>query len=82
MIIVDFAPHEQEFLRSEHAHRRLGFAREEIAGLLNEAGLDLVEHRLLPHEAKAEALTVSIWLAKDRRIRVDGDIISSFQEVA
>ncbi len=28
-----------EFLRAEHAHRRLGFARDEIAGAMAEAGL-------------------------------------------
>jgi ubiquinone/menaquinone biosynthesis C-methylase UbiE/DNA-binding transcriptional ArsR family regulator len=82
LLIVDFAPHEQEFLRAEHAHRRLGFARDEVGHLLAEAGLDLVEHKLLPHEAKADALTVSIWLAKDRRMQVDGAIVSSFSEVA
>ena len=26
LLIVDFAPHELEFLRERHAHRRLGFA--------------------------------------------------------
>ena len=31
LIVVDFAPHEMEFLRTEHAHRRLGFTREQIA---------------------------------------------------
>ena len=27
LLVVDFAPHEQEFLREQFAHRRLGFAR-------------------------------------------------------
>src|SRR5690606_14010008 len=31
LVIVDFAPHTLEFLREEHAHRRLGFADSEIA---------------------------------------------------
>ena len=26
LLVVDFAPHDLEFLREEHAHRRLGFA--------------------------------------------------------
>ncbi len=39
LIVVDFAPHEMEFLRSEHAHRRLGFSRAQIAGWFAEAGL-------------------------------------------
>ena len=28
LLVVDFAPHDLEFLRDEHAHRRLGFAPE------------------------------------------------------
>ena len=32
LLIVDFAPHDLEFLRQEHAHLRLGFAAERIAG--------------------------------------------------
>jgi len=39
MLIVDFAPHDQEFLRTEHAHRRLGFADDEIILMGEEAGL-------------------------------------------
>jgi ubiquinone/menaquinone biosynthesis C-methylase UbiE len=37
--VVDFAPHEEEFLRTEHAHRRLGFADDEIAHVGEHAGL-------------------------------------------
>src|SRR5204863_5063686 len=28
LLVIDFAPHDLEFLRDEHAHRRLGFAAE------------------------------------------------------
>jgi len=31
LLVVDFAPHDLEFLRDEHAHRRLGFAPEAVA---------------------------------------------------
>src|SRR3954468_18207544 len=31
LVIVDFAPHALEFLREEHAHRRLGFTDDDIA---------------------------------------------------
>ena len=34
LVIVDFARHDHESLRTEHAHRRLGFGDEEIAGWL------------------------------------------------
>ena len=34
LVVVDFAPHELEFLRDEHAHRRLGFADAEVRGMV------------------------------------------------
>ena len=40
LLVVDFAPHELEFLREAQAHRRLGFAPSQVAGWLAEAGLD------------------------------------------
>jgi ubiquinone/menaquinone biosynthesis C-methylase UbiE len=72
LIVVDFAPHEEEHLRERHAHRRLGFSHEEVAGLLGEAGLDVIERRdLAPARGASHKLTVSIWLAQDRRIITD-----------
>lgn len=71
LILVDFAPHGQEHLREAHAHRRLGFSTDEIARLVGEAGLDLVDTRNLSGGTEAGKLTVSIWLAQDRRIQTD-----------
>lgn len=60
LVIVDFAPHELEFLREEHAHRRLGFADNEIAEWCAAAGIaQLATTTLAP--AKSGALTVKIW---------------------
>lgn len=68
LLVVDFAPHELEFLRTDHAHRRLGFSHEQIAGWLAAAGLDPVEVRdLAPPVELSDALTVTLWLARDRR---------------
>ena len=39
ILIADFAPHELEFLREEHAHRRLGFADREVQSWFKAAGL-------------------------------------------
>lgn len=66
LLIVDFAPHELEFLRDSYAHERLGFARATISQWLEEAGLDIVETRDLAPErgASGDRLTVSLWLAK------------------
>jgi ubiquinone/menaquinone biosynthesis C-methylase UbiE len=72
LLIVDFAPHEEESLREDHAHRRLGFAGEEIATLMQEAGLEYVERRdLVPNASDGGKLTVSIWLGRDPRIIAD-----------
>lgn len=59
LLIVDFAPHALEFLRTEHQHRRLGFADEEMARWLDEAGLQSVEPLSLAPDT--EGLTVKIW---------------------
>ncbi len=64
LIVVDFAPHELEALRDEHAHRRLGISTEQITGWFNRAGLALQQHELLPPPWLKQqiGLTVSIWL--------------------
>lgn len=64
LIISDFAPHELEFLRDEHAHRRLGFADGEVAGWLRASGLEqMATETLSPRAAEEGALTVKIWLS-------------------
>jgi ubiquinone/menaquinone biosynthesis C-methylase UbiE/DNA-binding transcriptional ArsR family regulator len=80
ILIVDFAPHGLEFLREAHAHRRLGFAHEQMRAWLAEAGLDCErEVDLAPPEADAERLTVSLWLGRDRRPK---RVVSLEKEVA
>lgn len=65
LLIVDFAPHELEFLRQSFAHERLGFARESVAEWLAECGLEVAEmDELAPAaDASEEKLTVAMWLA-------------------
>ena len=72
LIVVDFAPHDEESLRENHSHRRLGFSAAEVSPLLGDAGLDVDLHRnLLPRAGEAGKLTVSIWLAHDPRVIAD-----------
>jgi SAM-dependent methyltransferase len=72
LLIVDFAPHTEESLREQHAHRRLGFAGDEVASLMQDAGLDFIERRdLVPNKKDGGKLTVSLWLGRDRRIISD-----------
>lgn len=64
LIISDFAPHELEFLRAEHAHRRLGFPDDEVGAWCSASGLDLTKTETLsPVGGGKQALTVKIWLA-------------------
>ncbi len=72
LLIVDFAPHAEESLRELHAHRRLGFSGDEVAGLMQDAGLEFIERRdLVPNRKEGGKLTVSLWLGRDRRIISD-----------
>ena len=69
LLIVDFAPHDLEFLRTEHRHRRLGFFDTEMERWLAAAGLAAAETRALPPTA-AGGLTVKIWGASREADRV------------
>ena len=60
LILVDFAPHDYETLRSEHAHRRLGFAEREVAAWCRASGLQPRAPCLLP----GDPLTVALWSAE------------------
>ncbi len=71
VIIVDFAPHDIDFLRTDYAHHRLGFAEDEISEWCRTAGLIEIEtHSLTPKNAKKpskagdsdQILTVTIWV--------------------
>lgn len=80
LLVVDFAPHQEEALRDKHAHRRLGFSESEIADLLAQAGLETVMHRALsPAPGEGAKLTVSLWLARDPRMIADPIPASSYE---
>ncbi len=79
LLVVDFAPHQEEALRDKHAHRRLGFSDDEIAGLLAQAGLETVLHRALAPNPGEGKLTVSLWLARDPRFVADRIPASSYE---
>lgn len=66
LLIVDFAPHEVESLRDQHAHERLGFEEAHVRAWLDEAGLTGIEVRTLDPEKHddRQQLTVTLWLAR------------------
>jgi ArsR family transcriptional regulator len=59
VVIADFAPHDLEFLRSDFAHRRLGFSDREVQGWFEAAGLE----PQTSEQVTSDKLTVKIWLA-------------------
>lgn len=69
LLIVDFAPHALEALRTEAQHRRLGIGRVEMADWLRAADLDAQE--VIDLSGNEAELTVTLWLAQDRRIVSD-----------
>lgn len=67
ILIVDFAPHDLEFLRSDHAHRRLGLHPEQVRDWADMAGLDVLSTRDFPNESDNRGLTVCLWHLGDRK---------------
>ena len=81
LLIVDFAPHRQDELRDQHAHRRLGFSRAEVDDFMAEAGLVVDGGRdVSPLGHEAGKLTVSIWVGRDARVQ--SDLLSHHSERA
>lgn len=60
LVVVDFLPHDQENLRQEHEHRRLGFADKEIGAWFGRAGLTAKETEHL----SGAPLTVAVWVVE------------------
>jgi ArsR family transcriptional regulator len=67
LLIVDFAPHSLEFLRTEHAHRRLGFRTDTVSAWLSHAGLEVGPALTIapPDGGDEERLTVCLWQARN-----------------
>jgi ArsR family transcriptional regulator len=61
MLVVDFAPHDLEFLRSEQAHRRLGMSQEQMMLWAQAAGLEIASCRSFP-PSRDDGLTVCLWV--------------------
>lgn len=63
LLIADFAPHREEFLRDEYAHRRLGFSDREVEGWFAAAGLASGGIDTIAPKSEGEKLTVKLWFA-------------------
>lgn len=83
LVVVDFAPHGEESLRDQHAHRRLGFGRAELDGFLADAGLAIGPGvDVAPLGDEAGKLTVSVWTGRDPRLLSDAPLPFSEKAVA
>lgn len=72
LLVIDFAPHDLEFLREQHEHRRLGFAPDEITAMLRDCNLNIESQRdLAAPGGDRNKLTVSLWIARDPRVNSD-----------
>lgn len=63
LAIVDFAPHDMEFLRDTFAHERLGFPGAQVSEWMAAAGLSVTASQdLVPKaETQTSKLTVTLW---------------------
>lgn len=78
IVVIDFASHDHEELRLEHAHARLGFSHRQVADWLEQSGLSVEKIVDLPPDSgDTRALTVTIWLARDPRLLIASDTLPS-----
>jgi SAM-dependent methyltransferase len=69
LLIVDFAPHDLEFLRSEFGHVRLGVRHDSLVQAAAGSGLSIEAPRSFgPPEARGDGLSVHIWRAEKRSL--------------
>lgn len=61
VLIVDFAPHNREALRIDHAHRRLGLSRAQMQAWAEAAGLEIAASREFASRATPDGLTVCLY---------------------
>ena len=62
LLVVDFLPHDQEFLRQQHAHRRLGFSHQIVQQWCKNNDLALTGCDILGHDRQSgESITIGLW---------------------
>ncbi len=61
VLVVDFAPHNREVLRVDHAHRRLGLSRAQMQTWSEAAGLEIAASREFANRATPDGLTVCLY---------------------
>ncbi|MEO0635698.1 MAG: metalloregulator ArsR/SmtB family transcription factor [Pseudomonadota bacterium] len=63
LFVVDFEPHDHEFLRVEHNHLRSGLGKDEMDQWADTAGLERLDYvSLKPDDSAMAGLVVGIWV--------------------
>jgi len=62
ILVVDFAPHNLEFLRENDAHRRLGLSEQQMAAWAKSADLQVEVFENFENQQGAKGLTVCLWM--------------------
>ena len=84
LLVIDFAPHDLDFLREEFAHQRLGFGEDQMSGWLRDAQMQaLAMQTLAPSGARrSERLTVALWIAQKMDVvGIDAQRASEMRQV-
>lgn len=85
IVIVDFASHDQEFLRDQHQHQRLGFDDAVVNNWLESHELAVQQPAIVSGTTgtgQGAALTVKIWSATDTRYLMADQAASHEKEMA
>jgi len=73
LLVVDYAPHQLEILRTRYQHRRLGLSEKEVVDWCELAGLDRIEvHHIAPTIPPSDTesdhpvtpFAVTVWSAR------------------
>ncbi len=63
LLVVDFAPHELEFLRESHGHYRLGISEDDMLHWAEVAGFSVQVKKFDPPVSLQKGISVLIWTA-------------------
>ena len=66
LLVVDFGPHDLDYLREEFAHQRLGFSDDQMAGWFADSQMQVAEMTVLEPSGtrRSERLTVALWMGQ------------------
>lgn len=82
LVVVDFAPHDLEFLRDSQAHERLGFADNQIAQWMTDAGLQAKGIQHLPPDGEMDdKLIVTLWQAERPKISAGAERVAEVKSL-